>query len=188
MPPFINFFSLQGIATLKGFIKNGLDSSTIINLIVAFDGKFEVFKKQGFTFPPHLFFYHEISRIEVIGVLINKHRFTKEEAVEALDNVIREFYFEKIQRNFQRDQFCQKIVADANATVVKKFGRSDLKIGEADFIIISGFLRENITFIHSGDEGFLKTCEELKMKVVPIPQRDQEKEKEIKDWMKKRKD
>lgn len=184
----VDYYSFQGITTLKGFIKNGLDSSTLINLIVAFDGKFEVFKKQGFTFPPHLFFYHEISRPEVIGVLINKHRFTKEEAVEALDNVIREFYLEKIQRNFQRDQFYQKIVADANATVVKKIGRSNLKIGEADLIIISGFLRENIMFIHSGDDGFLKTCEELKMKVISLPQQDREKEKEIKDWMKKRKD
>ncbi len=55
-------------ASFKGFVKNGLDSSTIINLISVFDGKFDEFRKNGFTFPSNLFFYHEISRSEVIAV------------------------------------------------------------------------------------------------------------------------
>lgn len=182
----INFFSTA--ATFKGFVKNGLDSSTIINLISAFDGKFEEFRKNGFTFPPNLFFYHEISRSEVIGVLINKHKFTPQEAREAFDAMVIEFDLGKIVHIPQTDTLYKQIVENANKAVIKKFENPELEIGEADTLIIAGFLRENITFVHSGDQGFLKTCEELKMNIVPLPQRDSAKEKEIKQWMKRRKD
>jgi len=181
----LNFFSMA--ATFKGFVKNGLDSSTIINLISVFDGKFDEFRKNGFTFPPNLFFYHEISRKEVIGVLINKHKFTKQEAIEAFDNMVSEFDLGKIVHISQKDDLYMQIVQNANKAVVKKLGKPYLAIGEADTLIIAGFLRENITFVHSGDQGFLKTCEELKMNIVPLPQRDRSKEKEIKEWMKRRK-
>ena len=184
----INFSSMQGAATFKGFVKNGLDSSTIINLISAFDGKFDEFRKNGFTFPPNLFFYHEISRTEVIGVLINRHKFTKQEAIEAFDNMVTEFDLGKIVHIPQKDGLYMQIVQNANKAVVKKLGKPDLTIGEADTLIIAGFLRENITFVHSGDQGFLKTCEELKMNIVPLAQGDRSKEKEIKQWMKRRKD
>ena len=80
------------MATFKGFIKNGLDSSTMINLIVCFDSKFDEFRKRGFAFPPNLFYYHEISRSEVIGVLINEYNFTEEEAKESLKKLIGQFY------------------------------------------------------------------------------------------------
>ena len=53
-------------------------------------------------------------------------------------------------------------------------------------IIIGGFLRDKLNFAHSGDEGFLKTCEELGLNVMPLPKRDFDKEKEIKKWMKRR--
>lgn len=174
-------------ASFKGFVKNGLDSSTIINLISVFDGKFDEFRKNGFTFPPNLFFYHEISRTEVIGVLINKHKFTLQEAREAFDAMVTEFDLGKIVHISQTDILYKKIVENANKAVVKKFGNPNLEIGEADTLIIAGFLRENINFVHSGDQGFLKTCEELKLNIVPLPERDSAKEKEIKQWMKRRK-
>ncbi len=182
----ITSFLFQGNATLKGFIRNGLDSSTLINLIVVFDGKFEIFRKHGFTFPPHLFFYHELSRPEVIGVLINKHKFTKEEAIEAFDNLVKDFYLEKIQRITSKDQAYQKVVEDANKVIVKKLGEK-FHIGDNDILIIAGFLRENVTFVHSGDKGFIETCEELRMNAISLPQGDRDKESEIKQWMKKRK-
>ncbi len=52
----VNVYSLSSIATFKGFIKNGLDSSTMINLIACFDSGFEEFSQKGFTFPPNLFY------------------------------------------------------------------------------------------------------------------------------------
>lgn len=75
---------------------------------------------------------------------------------------------------------------EANERVIGKENRKDLKIGDPDIIIIGGFLKNNINFIHTGDEGFKKTCEELKLNVIPLPERDFRKEKEIKQWMKRR--
>ena len=76
----VNVFSLSGMATFKGFIKNGFDSSVMINLVVCFDSKFDEFRKRDFTFPQNLFYFHEISHPEVIGVLINTFNFTEREA------------------------------------------------------------------------------------------------------------
>lgn len=180
----VEVYTLSGMAMLKGFIKNGLDSSTIINIIVSFDSEFEEFQQKGFTFPPNLFFYHEVSWPETIGVLINEHKFTKEEAVTALKKLIVKFNLQRIVR-FDSDELFEKLVEEANQRVVQKFNNPHLKIGDNDIIIIGGFLRDKINFVHSGDEGFLKTCEELSINTVPLPKRDFEKEKEIKGWMKK---
>lgn len=180
----VEVYTMSGMATLKGFIKNGLDTSTIINVIVSFDSEFEEFQKKGFTFPPNLFFYHEVSWPETIGVLINEHKFTKEEAVTALKKLIAKFNLQRIVR-FDSDDLFEKLVEEANQRVVQKFNNPRFKIGDNDIIIIGGFLRDKINFVHSGDEGFLKTCEELSINTVPLPKRDFEKEKEIKGWMKK---
>ena len=180
----VEAYTMTGMVRLKGFIKNGLDTSTIINVIVSFDSEFEEFCQRGFTFPPNLFFYHEVSWSETIGVLINKHKFTKEEAIIALQKLIAKFNLQKIVR-FDSDELLEKLVEEANQRVVKKFNNPKLKNGENDIIIIGGFLRDNINFVHSGDEGFLKTCEELGINTVPLPERDFTKEKEIKSWMRK---
>ncbi len=180
----VEAYSMSGMVKLKGFIKNGLDTSTIINIIVNFDSEFLEFQQRGFTFPPNLFFYHEISWSETIGVLINEHKFTKEEAITSLKKLIIKFNLQKIVR-FDSDELFEKLVEEANQRVVQKFNNPRFKIGDHDIIIIGGFLREKINFVHSGDEGFLKTCEEIGVNIVPLPQRDFEKEKEIKSWMKK---
>src|SRR3989338_2103693 len=180
----IEIYTMSSMATLKGFIKNGFDTSTIINIIVSFDSEFGEFQKKGFSFPPNLFFYHEVSWSETIGVLINHHKFTKEEAVTALKKLIIKFNLQRIVK-FNSDELLENLVEEANQRVVQKFNNPRLKIGVHDIIIIGGFLREKINFVHSGDEGFLTTCEELGINTVPLPQRDFEKEKEIKSWMKK---
>ncbi len=176
----INVYSLNSMANFKGFIKNGLDSSTLINLIVCFDSKFDEFRNRGFTFPPNLFYHHEISKTEVIGVLINKHNFTKKEAIDSFNKLIDEFNLNKIIRNESTDEAYEKIVEEANERVVNKENNGKLKIGEQDTIIIGGFLKNKINFIHSGDKGFQKTCEELKLNVIPLPKRDSKKEEKIK--------
>src|SRR3989344_7833081 len=143
----VEAYSMSGMVKLKGFIKNGLDTSTIINIIVNFDSEFLEFQQRGFTFPPNLFFYHEVSWPETIGVLINEHKFTKEEAVTSLKKLIVTFNLQKIAR-FDSDELIEKWVEEANLRVVKKNNNSRLKIGENDIIIIGGFLREKITFVH----------------------------------------
>jgi len=180
----VEAYSMSGMVKLKGFIKNGLDTSTIINIIINFDSEFLEFQQRGFTFPPNLFFYHEISWSETIGVLINEHKFTKEEAVTSLKKLIAKFNLQRIVR-FDSDELFENLVEEANQRVVQKPNNSHLKIGDNDIIIIGGFLRDKINFVHSGDEGFLKTCEELGVNIILLPQRDFEKEKEIKSWMKK---
>ena len=62
-----------------------------------------------------------------------------------------------------------------------------MKIGEKDIVIIGGFLREKVNFMHSDDEDFLKTCEELGINIIPTPTVHSQKEKDIKSWMNKRK-
>ncbi len=183
----VKVYSARGMAAFKGFIRNGLDSSTLINLIVVYDGKYESFKQRGFTSPPNLFYYHEISRSEVIGVLINKHGFTKNEAVEALNKLVNEFNLSKIIRVLEVDAPFEKLVEEANKRIINKYNNQELRLGEPDVIIIAGFLRNNLNFVHSGDEGFLKTCEELGINIIPIPKRDIDKENEIKKWLKRKK-
>ncbi len=180
----VEAYTMTGMIKLKGFIKNGLDTSAIINIIVNFDSEFQEFQQRGFTFPPNIFLYHEISWPETIGVLINEYKFTKEESIAGLKKLITTFNLQKVVR-FDSDELLEKLVKEANQKVLEKYKNQRLKIGENDITIIGGFLREKITFVHSGDRGFLKTCEELGIQVIPLPERDFQKEKEIKSWMKK---
>ena len=181
----VNRFTI-GTTTLKGFVKNGLDSSTLINLIVAFDSKTNELNQRGFAFPPHTFFYHKISRSEVIGVLINKHNFTQEEAYQSMNKLSSLLDLQIIERR-DSDEVFERFVEEANEKVVKKSKNQRFKIGENDIIIIGGFISEKINFVHSDDEGFLKTCEELGINIVPTPKLYTQKEKDIKSWMSKRK-
>src|SRR3989338_7140200 len=114
----VKVYSAGGMATFKGFIRNGLDSSTLINLIIVFDGKSESFKQRGFTSPPNLFYYHEISKSEVIGVLINDYGFTKDEAIDALNKLVNEFSLSKIARVPALDTSFELLVEETNKKVV----------------------------------------------------------------------
>ncbi len=182
--PKMQCYSLSSTAKFKGLVKHGLDSSTLINLIVVFDANFGEFKNRGFTFPPNLFYSHELSRRETIGVLINKHKFSKNEALELFNKLREQFSLIEIRR-IDSDELYEKLAAEANHCIVNKYKNPGLKIDEPDIIIIGGFLKEQINFVHSADQGFLKTCEELKINVIPIPKDDLQKENEIKKWMKK---
>lgn len=177
-------YSLSGSASFKGFVKHGLDSSTLINLVVVFDADFEEFKKRGFSFPPDLFYFHALSKPETIGVLINKHKFSKSEALEVFNKLQSQFNLKVIQR-IDSDELYEQLAEEANQKIIEKYRNPNLKIGDPDIIIIGGFLREQINFVHSADKGFLKTCEELKFNIIPMPKQDIGKENEIKRWMKK---
>ena len=182
----VEAYTLSGMATLKGFVKNGLDFSTPIKLIVVFDSKTNELSQRGFTFPPHTFFYHKVSRSEVIGVLINKHNFTLEESYESFNELVSQLDLRMIERR-DSDELFENQVEEANSKIVQKFNNHRLKIGEKDIIIIGGFLREKVNFVHSDDEGFLKTSEELGINIIPTPILHSQKKKDIKSWMSKRK-
>ncbi|MBS3136496.1 hypothetical protein J4401_06080 [Candidatus Woesearchaeota archaeon] len=182
----VNVFSLSSMATFKGFIKNGLDSSTLINIIVCFDSNFDEYRKRGFTFTSNFFYYHEISRSEVIGVLINKHNFQVDEAKNSFNKLEKEFNMTKIIRNDATDASYEQIAREANDRVIKTENNPKLRICDQDIIIIGGFLRDTVNFVHTGDVAFQKTCTELKLNLVPLPERDIKKEEEIKKWMKKK--
>jgi len=181
----VDCYTISGTAKLKGFVRNGLDSSTMINLIVVYDSEFQEYSKRGFSFPPDLFYYHEISWSEVIGVLMNEHKFAKEEAINSMKELKSKFNLQEIKRNENIDEAFENIVEEANNKVVAKSKNKKLKIGIQDTIIIGGFLRGKVNFIHSGDQGFLKTCEELDINIIPLPKKDIEKENQIKKLMKK---
>ena len=180
----VECYSLSGTAVLKGFVKNGLDSSTLINLIVSFDNNLTEFKRRGFTFPPNIFFYHEISWPEVIGVLINEYGFTKDEAKAKLKDLIQKLHLIRIRR-MSSDTAYEALAKKANEKVVRDSGNPKLRIGDNDVIIIGGFHREGITFAHSGDNGFLRTCKELKINIIPTPKKDIGMERYIKERLRK---
>jgi hypothetical protein len=156
----------------------------LINLIVVFDSDFEIFRNRGYLFPPNLFYYHEISVPEVIGVLISKFKFTNNEAKNALSKLIEMFKLVKIARVAELDNPFEALALQANRAIAIK--DKTLAIGIQDQIIIGGFLRNKINIIHSGDKGFIKTCEKLKINTISIPTRDIQKEIEIKKILKKR--
>src|SRR3989338_10679207 len=107
----VEAYSMSGMVKLKGFIKNGLDTSAIVNIIINFDSEFEEFRQRGFTFPPNIFFYHEVSWPETIGVLINEYKFTKEEVIIGLKKLIAKFNLQKIVR-FDSDDLLEKLVEE----------------------------------------------------------------------------
>lgn len=171
---------------LKGFVKNGLDSSVIINIIVVFGPEFNEFERKGFSFPPNLFYSHEISRYkEVKGILINKYGFSKGEAEKAFENFKEKFNVTEIKRIKDVDKKYEDLAEDANKRVIKKKNNPHLKIGDEDIIIIGGFSRENVNIIHSADNGFLETCKELKFDILPLPKRDIERENRLKKKLNK---
>ena len=133
-----------------------------------------------------MFYYHEISKSEVIGVLINDYGFTKDEAIDALNKLVNEFSLSKITRVPDLDASFELLVEETHKKVVDKNNNKMLEIGVPDVIIIAGFLRNNLNFVHSGDQGFLKTCEELRISSIPTPKRDIDKENEIKKLMQKK--
>lgn len=180
----VECYSMRWTAVLKGFIKNGLDSSTLINLIGTFDNDLTEFEQRGFTFPPNIFFYHESSWPEVIGVLINEYGFTKDEAKAKLKDLTNKLCLTQIKRR-DSDAAYETLVEQTNEKVVRESGNPKLRIGDIDIIIIGGFLREGITFAHSGDNGFLKTCEELKINIMPTLKKDIMMENRIKEKLRK---
>lgn len=170
-----NLKVMKGNFIFKGkFIKNGLDSSRFINLILAFDSP-ENYKMKGYPCPPNLFYIHKLSISEAIGVIINKYQVKN--VKEKVKKWIEELQIGVIDHS--EIEYYEKIIIGANKIAVKQFGE-DYKIGEIDIRIIASFIKEGINIVHVKDKGFEETCKLLNMNVIDTPKRDLEVEKKLK--------
>ena len=177
----MDYFKIQGGLIIKNAIKNGLDTSRLVNLIICFDHP-DNFKIKGFQFPPNLFFIHEISFNETVGILINEFKFDREKAISRVKEWRNEFRTTEIKRDEISKDY-EKIVEKTNQEIVKEKG-NNYKIGDNDIIIIAGFMKEKVNIVHVKDKGFEETCKRLGMNIIPTPKRDLEGEKEFKKSIK----
>jgi len=170
-------YSMQGGILLKGnIIKNGLDTSRLVNLITVFSSP-DYFKMAGYPFPPHLFFVSDISFNETVGILINKFNKTKEWAIAQTRLWYQSFNLQRINEDLI-ERFIP-LIKETNESVVKELG-GNYRIGEEDTKIIACFLKEGVTIVHSSDKGFKETCRKLHMGVAQIPVKDLQQEKDSK--------
>lgn len=179
----VNYFKLEGGFIIKNVIKNGLDTSRLVNLIICFDSP-QNFRIEGFQFPPNLFFIHEITFNEAVGILINEFNFDQKDAISKVRKWKEEFGTCEIKKDETSEEY-EKIVEKTNEEVVKEKGE-DYKIGDNDIMIIAGFLKEKVNIVHVKDMGFEETCKRLKINIIPTPEGDFEKEGEIKKKLTKK--
>lgn len=177
-----NLYS-EGKLILKNPIRNGLDTSRLVNLIICFDSPDE-FKIEGFSFPPNLFYIHEVSFNEAVGILIEKFNFDQKNAITKVKEWKKEFGTLEIKRGGNSEEY-EKIVNKTNQEVVRDKGNA-YKIGHMDLIIIAGFLKEKINIVHVKDKGFEETCKKLDINVIETPKKDINKENEIKNKLNER--
>jgi len=169
----VNYFYSEGSMIIKNAIKNGLDTSRLVNLIICFDSPSD-FKIKGFSFPPNLFYIHEISFNEAVGILIERFNFDQKKAISKVREWKNAFGTPEIKRDSNFEEY-ERIVERTNEDIVKEKGEN-YRIGINDIRIIAGFLKEKINLVHVKDRGFEETCKKLNINVIEIPQEDIKKE------------
>jgi len=169
----VNYFHLQRTFVIKNAIKNGLDTSRLVNLIICFDSPND-FRIEGFSFPPNLFYIHEISFNEAVGILIEKFNFNQKQAIFKVKEWKKEFGTNEIKRDKISEQY-EEIVQKTNEEIVENKGEA-YKIGRSDIKIIAGFLKEKINIVHVKDKGFEETCKKLGINIIETPEKDLNKE------------
>ena len=173
----VDYYQMKsGILLKANIIKNGLDTSRLVNLITVFTSP-EEFKMAGYPFPPHLFFVSDISFNETVGILIHKFNKTKDWAIAQIRLWYASFNLQRISEE-HIEKFIP-LVRETNATIVKEFGEN-YRIGDEDTKIIACFLKEGVNIVHSSDKGFKETCKKLNMNIADIPIKDLQGEKDIK--------
>lgn len=177
----LKVFSFGRNFTFKGAIKNGLDSSRFINLIVCFDSP-EEFRMVGYPCPPNLFHLHKISISEAYGILINEFNFSHEKAKLKIKKWLDEFQIKLIDP--QELEEYENLVRSTNNEIVREKGEN-YRIGWQDIKIIASFIKEGINIVHVKDKGFEETCKRHNIEIIPTPKRDLKKERELKKRLNK---
>ena len=175
-----NTFASGGLIIKGNIIKNGIDTSRLLNMMLCSDNPGE-YKIAGSPFPPNLFYIHKLSISECFGLLLELG-FKKEEARNKIKRWIDGFSLSIIHRNDSYMDY-EKIVEDTNSKVVNEKG-DRFKMGENDIIILAGFLKETINIVHVKDKGFEETARRLGINVITTPLIDLEKEKKAKEKLK----
>jgi len=143
--------------------KVGFDTNVIIDIILYLETEKYIINLFRDT---DLFYIHEISRDEAIEVLILKKDYSKIEAENQINNVIKKFNFKIIPRD-KNDQFYRTI-----------------KIHKKDAIILSGWKKEGINLGYSQDNNFINACKSIGIDAIKIPTFDKVVERKLKDLFK----
>jgi len=178
----VTCYSGFGTILIKNIIKRGMDSSKFINMIMCYPDP-DKYRMEDCPVPPNIFFIHDITFSEALGVLINEFGIAEDDAKRRIKNWIEKYRIKRIKLDEVSEEY-EKIVEEANMKVVQQFGMN-YKIGEKDIKIIAGFLKESINIVHVKDKGFEKTCQMLGMNIIPTLKRDIEKEEKLKEKLRK---
>lgn len=178
----VKVYSSSGTILIKNIIKRGMDSSKFINMIVCYPEP-DKYQMNNCPVPPNIFFIHDITFSEALGVLINEFKIEENEAKRKIKNWIEKYQIKRIKMDEVPAEY-EKIAGEANRKVIQQFG-DIYKIGEKDIKIIAGFLKESINIAHVRDKGFEKTCQMLGINIIPTVKRDIEKEKRLKERLRK---
>jgi len=167
----------------KGFEKVGMDSCAII-MLVNCPSNLEDFKEKFYTVKQALY-YTATTHHEVIGVLVHKYYFDKEDAKDTWNKMIEGLNLNLIYWHQDYKEDIEIRVRKANEEVIKESDDERLRIGEPDIKIISCFLYEGINKVYTLDRGFEKTCLKLGLAILKLPREYINKSEEIKAMNKK---
>lgn len=178
----VKFLTMTGrFIGLRGIIKNGLDTSRLINLIICFESP-EEFRMEDFPVPQNLFYINDLSFSEALGILIHEFDMSEKTAKRKILDWVDKFSLQRIRYDIICESY-EEVVRQANLKVVGTKGES-YRIGDSDIKIISGFLKEKVNIVHARDKGLEETCKELGLNVVPTPKKDTDKENSLKRSLK----
>ena len=124
----VEYLYAEGKLILKNPIKNGLDTSRLVNLIICFDSP-EEFRIEGFSFPPNSFYIHEVSFNEAVGILIEKFNFDQKKAISKVKEWKKEFGTLEIKKDGNSEQY-EKIVVEGARIIDNKIKLTDKQIEE----------------------------------------------------------
>ncbi len=162
----------------KGFEKVGVDSCVLIMLANS-RSNLEDFKEKFYN-AKQVLFHTATNHHEVIGVLINKYYYDKDDAKAEWNNLLKDLNLNLIYWHKVYKEDIELRVRKANEEIVRESGDDKLKIGEPDIKIISCFLYEGINQVYTLDKGFEKTCIKLGITGLRLPYEYIRKSEEIK--------
>ncbi len=146
-------FSLKGVKSLVG-----IDSSVLIDLAL-YEKSVEYFKSYGFQFPSEVFCVTTNSIGEAKGVLINKYKKSLAWVNKRIDDILDQFYIQKIM---YEDDFYQ------DAVTIERIGEK-YGLNEEDVPIILTMWKHGVSIVMVRDKAFEDTCKELGIDVIGFP-------------------
>ena len=159
--------------TSEKYQKVGIDTSTLINLVIKNIDLFD-FKKKKLSINDSLY-YAMRTKYEFKGVMLNRFGFDKKEKNKLWKRVKNSLGLRPIKIGKRDISHQLEKVRKANASSVKQITKSTFqscKIGEEDIEIIANFLKWRISKTYTSDRAFHETCNALgfKSNLILIPE------------------